>query len=302
MSEFKDDTFLARWLNNELSEEELAEFKASPEYKNYQRIVAGSENILSASFDQEQLLNKIKDGREGARQRNFTWIYAAAATIALALSFVFYSTFTGPDFTQVMSEIGEQKKITLPDGSEVVLNANSSLSYTEDDWEENRVIDLSGEAYFKVEKGNTFTVRSNAGKVRVLGTQFTVTDLKDYYEVKCYEGSVSVMSGDESEILKPKRGVRKMKTRSMVRIAINNTKPDWLDNKSSFVSVPLTHVLSSLQNQYDITFTGIETFGENSFTGSFPHDDLELALKVVFSSIPYDYQITNEDVVNITEE
>ncbi|MEQ6168606.1 FecR domain-containing protein [Ekhidna sp. MALMAid0563] len=300
-SKFNDDRFLARWLNNELTPEELSEFQNSDDYAVYKKIIAGSENIESPAFDDQALLSRIRSQQSGkliVTKRKINYLrYAAAAVLLLATSFVFY-TMLVPDMTTIQTQIGEQRTISLPDGSEVVLNANSSLTYSEDDWEENtRTVKLVGEAFFKVQKGNTFTVHSNTGSVSVLGTQFTVRDVADFYEVKCFEGSVEVASGEEKEILKPKRSVRRLGNKRMLLRSIKGSSPEWLIGKTTFESVPVSQVLAALKNQYDIRIESGSLDQGLIYSGTFPHDDLELAVKVVFTSLDIDYELKDGNVV-----
>ena len=59
------ENYLAKWLNNELSEEELAAFKRSEEYASYQKIVRAADALEAPSFDMEKALGDLK-----ARQLN----------------------------------------------------------------------------------------------------------------------------------------------------------------------------------------------------------------------------------------
>lgn len=302
-SKFNDDRFLARWLNNELTEEELSEFQSSSEYAAYKKMMAGAEALESPTFDQEALLAKIKSQQKGkliVTKRKVNYLrYAVAAVVLLAASFVFY---TMPDLTTIRTQVGEQQTIQLPDGSEVILNANSSIAYSEDDWEDERKLQLEGEAYFKVEKGNTFSVETNTGIVSVLGTQFTIRDVSDFFEVKCFKGSVKVESGDDQEILKPKKSVRKIRGKQMVLREIRGHSPEWLEGKTTFESVPVSQVFAALKNQYDIQFEGASVNQSLTYSGTFPHNDLDLALKVVFASLELDYELRNNGLVVIDSQ
>lgn len=306
-SNFKDDRFLARWLNNELTPEELSEFQSSNEYAVYKKLVVGAETLESPSFDEEALLSRIKSQQSGRLQvtkRKVNYLrYAAAAIILLAVSFVFYTTMLIPDIKTVTSGIGKQRTFNLPDGSEVVLNANSSITYSEDEWKDNiRNVKLEGEAYFKVQKGNNFSVKSKSGIVSVLGTQFTVRDVATFYEVSCFEGSVKVDSEGDVEILKPKRVVRKIGRGQLMSRNIDGLSPIWLDGKTTFESVPVSQVLAELSNQYNIRFEGSNVNKDLLYSGTFPHDDLDLALRVVFSSLELSYELKNEELVIITHQ
>ncbi|WP_316834251.1 FecR family protein [Pedobacter nutrimenti] len=105
---------------------------------------------------------------------------------------------------------GQQYKVRLPDGTNVWLNAASSLSYpTAFKGRNRRVVELNGEAYFEVykDKKHPFIVKTNQQSVEVLGTHFNINSYKDEPAVKTtlLEGSVKVLNlkSRASGILKP---------------------------------------------------------------------------------------------------
>ncbi len=301
---FKDDTFLARWLNNELTAEELEDFKASEDYALYEKIVSGASTIQPNEFDGDRMLALIKDKRSntiGTKPSRRMWLYGAAASVVVALSFLVFNVLSRPELIEVASKKGEKKTLTLPDGSEMTLNANSTASYFEDDWEKNRFISLSGEAYFKVKTGKRFTVKTRSGNVHVLGTQFNVQAINGFFEVKCFEGSVQVESGEDEEILKPKRAYRRLNKKRGTLGTFKEATPSWTQNESSFASVPIKYVLIALENQYNITFQGKTAFNDLTFSGTFPHDDLDVALKVVLSSLQIDYKVAGNGIVTLED-
>lgn len=300
MSEFRDDTFLSRWLNGELSNEEQAAFEKSKDYDTYKRIIEGSELIEPEEFDASTLLQKIKNNprlTSAERAKRKYWVYAAAASVVILFGFLVYSLIFTSNLTTYDTAIGQKLKIELPDGSEVTLNANSSLSFSSDSWDKNRELWLEGEAYFRVKKGKSFRVKTTSGDVSVLGTQFTVKELGDFFEVMCFEGSVNVKIQEDEVILKPKTGVRKTRRSSLQRRNILISQPAWLANKSTFSSVPLNYVLDELENQYEIKFEGKNTLENASFNGTFPHDDLDLALKIVLDPVGIKYDRKGKVIV-----
>lgn len=121
---------------------------------------------------------------------------AAGIVMLIAVAFFAYKALNSPTYT---TAIGEQRQITLDDGSTVVLNARSSLRarLTKDE----RKIDLlSGQALFDVAKDSArpFTVRSQGTVIRAVGTQFDVYQRKSGTTVTVVEGRVSVVSEDIS--------------------------------------------------------------------------------------------------------
>jgi len=105
---------------------------------------------------------------------------------------------------------GQQYQVRLPDGTNVWLNAASSLSYpTVLKGRARRIVELNGEAYFEVykDKKHPFIVKTNQQSVEVLGTHFNINSYKDEPAVKTtlLEGSVKVLNlkSRASGVLKP---------------------------------------------------------------------------------------------------
>ena len=191
---------------------------------------------------------------------------------------------------------------TLPDGSKVILNSKSKLSYKKRNWGvDNRRVSLSGEAFFKVEKGAEFLVETKKGKVKVLGTQFTVNSYAQVFEVICFEGKVKAESQNHTEILTKGKAVR-LVNNAFEPFTIGDTNPTWLQNESSFSNAPLTQVIKTLENQFNVIING-ETIDTNQrFTGSFTHNNLETALRTVFESMDITFTFENENTIELSKK
>jgi len=189
----------------------------------------------------------------------------------------------------------------LPDTSEIILNAESHISYDEKNWDRQRTISLKGEAFFKVAKGNTFTVTTDQGEVRVLGTQFNVEDRAGFFEVSCFEGLVSVIYDGQENKLAAGNSLIIVSGKISKAATILNGQPSWLQNESSFKSIPLKYVLAEFQRQHNITVDSKAVDTEVLFTGSFSNADTGLALKSI--SVPLQIKFTLEgDKVLFYEE
>ena len=130
-----------------------------------------------------------------------------AASIAIILGIFLYN----PQKIYT-SNYGEQISVTLPDGSEMILNAKSIASFDKSSWNVNREVSLKGEAFFKVKKGGKFTVVTDNGNISVLGTQFNVQSQDSFFEVTCFEGKVKVQSNTAKKILTSGKGYRTIET------------------------------------------------------------------------------------------
>ncbi len=158
---------------------------------------------------------------------------------------------------------GGQYKITLPDGSQVWLNAASSLRYpTHFDVHERRVM-LTGEAYFEVSsitssgnKKTPFIVQTSEQEVTVLGTQFNISSYQDEKMVKTtlLEGAVNVLSlkRNESKKLKPGQQSIIEEGRIAVRTVDTDEAVAWKNGEFVFYNQDIETVMKKIARWYDI--------------------------------------------------
>ena len=279
MEQQYDDTFLARWMSGELSAEELQEFEKSEDYMKYVQIVETLETAEIPEFNLEDnfqaTLEKITLENSKKKKRVIPlWSYGIAASIAI-IFFVYSFFFASTTFT---TEFAEQTNFELPDGSQVNLNAGSSISYKKYNWKSNRKLDLEGEAFFKVEKGSTFTVNTNQGSVTVLGTQFIVNSREDFYNVICYEGKVKVVTAQKDSVILTKGKAFRIIKDTKENYQVDAIEPSWLSNQSNFKNTPIELVIEEIERQYNIEISGKENLKSANFTGSFTHTNIEQAL------------------------
>nr|WP_321236883.1 FecR family protein [uncultured Psychroserpens sp.] len=287
----ENDIFLAQWLAGDLSDNELKILVSKADFQSFLKIRKGIETYEALEASTEASFAKIQEkiSNKPSKVRKLytnTWLIGVAASIVL-----FFGLFSiiGDEMVIIETNFGEQKTIALLDGSEVMLNSKSTLTYNEDEWKENRSLSLDGEAYFKVKKGSTFTVTTQNGDVKVLGTQFNVNSVSDLFEVVCYEGKVSVHTKAEDYILLPSNSVRRINGHAIEKWETSAINPTWIEGESSFKSVPLPYVISALESQYDIAIDATHVDQTLIYTGSFTHNDLDTALKTVFKSLQIGY-------------
>jgi len=278
------ENYLAKWLNDELTEAELAEFKKSDAYASYQRILEVSGQLESPDFDVDEAFMALRNKRtlENPKVvqlhpfRKFLRVAAAAAV--LIFGSYFYLNSQAESFSTAYAE---SKEIVLPDSSEVILSADSELSFSERNWDDKRNVELDGEAFFKVAKGKRFTVATDAGTVAVLGTQFNVEHRNGFFEVTCFEGLVSVTFNGKETKLPAGNSFMVIEGRHIDIAAPQTSQPSWLNDESTFKSVPLKYVLDEFERQHD---TKVETQNVNMdqlFTGTFSNTDIDLALRSI---------------------
>jgi ferric-dicitrate binding protein FerR (iron transport regulator) len=294
----KED-LIKKWLKDELSPEELEAFKKLDDYSSYVKLSDYSKLFKAPEFDQDQnlegLKSKLPSSQINSRAPYLKYIAAIAAVFLIAFTlFKTMGSSTGLESFETLTT--KTENISLPDQSLVSLNANSQMSFDSEDWSNNRELELEGEAYFKVEKGSKFSVNTTYGNVEVLGTVFNVKSREYVFEVVCYEGSVGVNLGDSTHILKPND--RLIIDDSKVLLdKVNLSIPDWKNGISIIESKPLEFVLNDLKNYYDIKFEASNIDTTKIYTGSFTHDNLEIALNSITLPLGLSYKINGETVL-----
>ena len=296
----KKEKEILKWLNDDLSKKEMKDLKQSEDLQTLEKIAHYASQLEAPKVDAQAALETFKarnhsKNKPKVRTINFKTFYRVAAVLVLALTsgyLFFYSNNTSFE-----TQIAQRKIFTLPDNSEVVLNAVSKISFNEKKWANNRTLTLEGEAFFKVKKGQTFSVKTTDGIVTVLGTQFNVKERKNYFEVRCYEGLVSVTHNNNTTKLPPGKTFRVINGTIENVEDFNAQNPSWIQQESSFNNIPLDQVIAELERQYDlkIKVKGVDT--SKLFTGSFTHTDKEIALQAVTIPLKLSYKIEGKTII-----
>ncbi len=291
----KKEELIKKWLDNELSVEELKAFQRLEEYDSYVKLSEKAKQFKAPDFDSSEAYKRMEPIIEHKRtQKSLLIRLRPIAQIAAIFMIVFgaYTLLFSNGLTTFNTLASQKITITLPDASIVKLNSKSQLSFDKNTWKEQREVKLEGEAFFKVAKGSRFDVQTNSGIVSVMGTQFNVKNRNNYFEVKCFEGKVSVLYRDELTELPAGKTLRIING-----ITFNNQTnlehPTWIENESSFKSVPLAEVIDEFERQYDVKVV-IDIDTNTLFSGSFVHDNKDLALKSITLPFGLNYTIENK--------
>jgi len=295
----KNETNILKWLNNELSEEEVKALKESENLETLEKIAFYASQMQAPKIDAQQALAAFKERKLSKKETkviplNFKTFMRVAAILVVMLASSYFLFFNSTKSFE--TQIAQTQNITLPDASEVILNAQSTLKYNKKTWENKRDLELSGEAFFKVSKGQKFTVNTPAGSVQVLGTQFNVKERPNYFEVQCYEGLVAVTYNNETQELSKGKSFRVLDGTIQVVDDFNAENPSWLQAESSFDKIPLSQVVSELERQYNLKVDFQAVDGSQLFTGSFTHSDKNIALQSITIPLKLSYKIEGKNV------
>ncbi len=188
----------------------------------------------------------------------------------------------------------------LPDQSRIVLNDGSSIEYEKSTWEAERNILLVGEAYVQVKKRSTLHIQTANGNIEALdGTRFNVRAWGDQLYVECYEGTIKVSNQQRVATLNSNQSIHVVKDQ-MEKQTISHQKPLWSTGNSRFYQENINQVFAELERQYAVIVNAPAM--NEIFNGTFRHDDLETALKVICTPMQLKYKIDRTGRVITIEE
>ena len=277
--------------------------------------------------EEGRMWNKLNDELfSKSKIRNFNkhnlWVQITlAACLLLVVSFSIYLYF--PEFfrSNVISDRGMETQnnantnqtLTLPDGSKVVLEKNSSIIVSEDFGKVNRTVLLKGKAFFKVVRNEKkpFLVRMGNLVTEVLGTSFKVgsDNQNKSIEVAVISGKVSVYASSKNGISKKLNGVVLTPNLKAIYNTENQTIQESIVetpqlllpnlNKSDFIFDEIQ--FGDLRDRFKL-FYGVDIIFVNKeiekclFKGDLSGLDLFEQLDVAFLSIKARYEVRGSTI------
>lgn len=263
------------------------------------------------------------------------WYWAAASLVVIIVSFFVFrrpannkeGRLAIKDINEISTQLGSKSKIQLPDGTTVLLNAGSRLTYTKDYGKEIREVNLVGEGFFDVQKNKDipFIIHTSDINIKVLGTVFNVKayphDKKT--ETSLIRGSIEVTiknrpndkiilspseklvvenKDQEQKIEKTKEGKTTNLPITQPLIAVNkiNYLPvdsavveiQWTENKLVFRDEAFADLAVDMERWYNVTIDIEDPILAGArLTGIFENETIEQALEALKLSTPF---ITNK--------
>ncbi len=180
-------------------------------------------------------------------------------------------------FNTISTPRGGQYKIILPDGSQVWLNAASSLRFPVTFSDTDRNVELTGEGYFEVAKAaKKFRVVTGATAVEVLGTHFNVNayDNESACNITLLEGSVRVKNGMAGIVMKPgeQASVKPLVNNIQVNAGVDTEAVTaWKDGTFKFAGTDLKDIMRQLERWYDVEVDE-DSMPDKKFNGTISRD------------------------------
>ncbi|OIN59956.1 FecR family protein [Arsenicibacter rosenii] len=229
------------------------------------------------------------------------WLIAASVTVILGLGT--YLMRNRILFTVVETTYGETRRFTLPDGSEVTLNAHSSLRLPRFGFgDESRTVWLTGEAAFSVRHTAThqrFIVHTHRGlDVEVLGTEFNVYDRPGGTKVVLSKGAVQLNYRNAAKAvqqlrLKPGDAVSitasgRLEQSHLPEPAVSTA---WREHRFVFKRTPVSEIADLLRDNYNLhVVLKNPDLANRTVSGSFQADNADEFLQVVAELLEINYK------------
>lgn len=219
----------------------------------------------------------------------YTAIFAAAAMIVLAVLFGIFNQKT----VEFESAQAQFQPIKLPDNTEVVLKKNSSLAFSQNRLTGKRQVNLQGEAYFEVTKGDKFHVDFPGGGLTVLGTKFNVQAYSDKSgRIDCQEGSVRVEINQGEYILTAGKAL--IFNEQSIEGPFDRNSEEQLnipDDLYTWTNRPLKEILTLLCGREGVKLSASERILDLRFTGTLNMANPKQALIILTRAMNLDYKL-----------
>lgn len=285
--------------------------------KNNDEVLAGSEierkillrtsqlkvpSTLSKEEAYERLKLKMVETKEIGIStphtgRRFIWIASAAASVLILFGVWRFLILAGS--MNITTPKGQHLEYKLPDGSLVSINAESKLSFNSKKFNKNRFVKLEGEAFFKIQKGKNFVIRTSFADIKVLGTSFNIYARDNYLKVTCLTGMVQVKNGSETVILTQGESAT-LTNKHLSEFNDKNAEAsaNWRKGEFNFINSPLNNVFKEIERQFNVTFI-LPNIENKFYTGDFSNRNLVDALDVVCTPFGLSYEIGTNSKIRI---
>lgn len=236
---------------------------------------------------------------------------------------------------EISTPLGARSMIKMPDGTQIWLNAGTTITYSQDYGQQTRTLSLNGEAYFNVAKDSMhpFIVNTQGIVVRALGTRFNVKAYPEENTISATleEGKIdirilSMADNNKRVLLKPKDKLiyhkETKETEKYIESAEEKVKPEgnrpvklkdinilsnvrtelytsWKDSRWIIDREPLSTLAPMLERRFNLKIIfNDEQLKKYKFTGTIENETVDQILSALRLTAPLDYQI-NKDTIRL---
>lgn len=272
--------------------------------------------VIQSRIEPQKMLVRFRD--------LYIALTSVAATLLVVIGGISISRSESPNAINLEESIEEQRvevyspagmisKLTLPDGSKVILNNNSTLSYPVKFSGNERKIELDGEAFFEIEKDSLkpFLINTEGMDVRVLGTSFNLkayeADNETILSLKDGIVQAETIRKGEKEHIKLVPGEQLVVDRlaeTLERKKVNvNWYTAWIDGKMVYRDETLSRILKDIEQRFDIDVVVQDSsLLKDKYFVSFSHGETVKQMLFLLSyKREWAYTMKNDEQVIITK-
>lgn len=337
----EDEIILIEYLqNNPTDKKELIDLRKIWKTSEF----VGNYNVDFVSKEWQKLL--IKANRDNSKRSKgilLYWlpriaaVFLLGAVVSFAITYQIFNSHSNKlTYHQINTPAGAKSKVIMPDGSVIWLNAGSNLKYSNEYGEMEREVELTGEAFFDVEKipSKVFLVKTSELNIKAYGTTFNVKSYPEEgtIEATLIEGSIGVTrtsfenkKNDEVMLEPNQRVVYYRKSRSIVNTeqTKNSLEPkpkqivekqqkltyliskgiesqqftSWKDGTLFISSETLAELVVKLERKYDVKiYFESEKLKTLKFTGSLENETVEQVIEAIGIAANIDYEIEEREI------
>ena len=272
-----------------------------------------SKNLIpESSIDTDRAWERFKARRDSKESQQeaiirpmaarFNWMKVAAVFLIAALGAWSVYSVLKPDYN-TLTAAADVMRGTLPDGSGVTLNKNSSISFPEAFEDDQRLVKLdSGEVFFdvKADKSRPFVINADDVTVAVVGTSFNVRHDKTETEVIVETGIVEVTKAGETISLSAGEKVRiSGNSKKLIKERTSDNLHNYFRSKKFVANnTPLWRVVEVLNDAYDVQIR-IEDprLRDLRLTTTFQEESLDTILKVIAETFEIRFEKRGQHIV-----
>ena len=229
--------------------------------------------------------------------------FIPAFLVVASLFFIFHKGSNKEEWLTVNTGNNKVQQI-LPDGTEVWINRNSTLSYPKEFHGKTRTVRLTGEGFFSVVKNKgSFVIEAGASEVKVLGTQFVVRNYASERttEVLVKEGKVSFSSRNDKNVIviltSGEKGILDASINEIQKeTATDSNQFAWVTQNLTYNNTPISQMGKDVARYFNTTVIVSPSLKNIMFAGTFTNPRLEEVLRTLSVTINCDYKIKNDTV------
>jgi len=312
-----------KWESYLLGDKELT--KIAKEAKKIIVFVETSDDHQSPSSIEsfERLKEKLKQGDnvrpitpsviKGKKVLRYHTLIKVAAVISFLIVFsgiLYFNYENNESGTQLVEQTiqkhtqsGQHLTITLPDGSKVKLNSNSSISYPREFFK-NRKVELSGEAFFEVvrDESSPFLVKTETFQTEVLGTSFNVNVYdKNSAKVSVSEGTVKVSSLADNQIVDykivEKENAVKISEEKVESATFYKDEILWADGILVFTNENIHTISAKLERWFNVEVSvANDSDIKGGFSGKYSNESLNEILKGMGYEMNFTFEMKGNEI------